>query len=207
MQPLRKPHSFDAQDMAQLVNIHEPGVTIATLHRSIEPAIGSATSALLALPEFRDIALVGVPGQDFRARLTHLLPAVPARDALVIDLDLLAAVFFLLLRPRSVGLRLQRSKAGPATRFVALDEAGMLVSSYGTSGHEWLPNGTIHRHRLEASDTAPRFDQTHVVRLPPYAVGVLKGERWPGNAGNGIVNRTPAHPPSQRGLHLTVVPF
>jgi hypothetical protein len=207
VQPLRKPHWCDAQDMAQLASIHQPEVTIVTLQRSVEPAIASATSALLALPELRDIALVGIPGPDFRARLAHLLPSVPARDALIADLDLLAAAFCLLLRPRAVGLRLQQGCPGPVTRFAALDEVGILVSSYGATGREWLPNGTVHRHRLDASAAAPSFDETRVVRLPPFAIGVLKGEGWPGNAGNGIMNRTPVSLPAQRGLHLTIVPF
>lgn len=203
--PLCAPHWLFARDMGQLVNIQDAGLTIAVVERSVPTEVEMATRNLLGTPEMRQVALLGVPGETFRHHLTRLIPAVAGLDALVEDLDWLAAALLLLSGAHAVGLRLQRVDRLPPASFAALDDALQLVCCYGGTGHEWLPNGTMVRNGREQPGSVSRYDEARAFRLPAYAVGVLKGERWPGNAGNGIVTRPPGGSAPEPGLLLTVV--
>jgi hypothetical protein len=48
-------------------------------------------------------------------------------------------------------------------------------------------------------------DERAIQTLPAYAVGLMKGEQWEGNAGHGLVHRSP-HPDAAapRRLLLTL---
>lgn len=203
--PLCTPHWLLARDMGELVNIQDAGTTIVVVERAVSSELETATRNLLLTPGMRQIALLGVPGEHFRHHLGRLMPAVSGRDALVEDLDWLSAAFLLLSGARAVGLRLQRTDHLAPASFTVLDEALQLVCCYGGTGHEWLPNGTMLRDGRAQSESVSRYDEGRASRLPAYAVGVLKGERWPGNAGNGIVTRPPRHSSPESGLVLTVV--
>lgn len=63
-----------------------------------------------------------------------------------------------------------------------------LICTYAGPGSEWL--------------TAP--DAVQVEQLSTGYVAVLKGERWLGNEGHGLVHRSPAVPAGQRRLMLTL---
>jgi hypothetical protein len=67
-----------------------------------------------------------------------------------------------------------------------------LLCTYRGPGTEWLAHDQVDRQALAAhqpNDAILRHGQPR--HLEPFWVGVLKGERFPGNAGRGLVHRSP----------------
>jgi hypothetical protein len=67
-----------------------------------------------------------------------------------------------------------------------------LLCTYRGPGTEWLPPGAVDRRALgNGAPNAQIADPAAVRSLAPFWVGILKGERYPGNAGRGQVHRSP----------------
>jgi hypothetical protein len=59
--------------------------------------------------------------------------------------------------------------------------------------HEDVDRRTLGRHGNQVLAGHPEFAHAHarVRRLSAFDVGLMKGEAWPGNAGRGLVHRSP----------------
>jgi hypothetical protein len=75
-----------------------------------------------------------------------------------------------------------------------------LLSTYGGIGSEWLEEGVIDRRRL--LQDLPPVDK--VRRLLAGEVAMLKGEKWQGNEGYGLIHRSPLTPAGERRLLLSL---
>jgi hypothetical protein len=79
------------------------------------------------------------------------------------------------------------------------DRVGLrLICSYAGPGTEWLDEPDIDRSKLGPGlgglpdeVTGLLLPGARVRRLERFAVGLLKGEHWPGNEGRGVVHRSP----------------
>ena len=127
------------------------------------------------------------------------LPDLPGREALADDVAGLAELHGDLLGCDAVGLRLEVIERAMCPRF-HVDRVGIrLLCTYRGPGTEWLDDSAADRDFLGArggglSDAASGLvrDPRGVHAVPPFAVAVLKGDRWQGNAGRGIIHRSPA---------------
>ncbi len=64
--------------------------------------------------------------------------------------------------------------------------------------NEWLENGAINRDKLGPGSGGLPDEVSGLLRpgarieqLARLEVGLMKGERWPGNQGSGLVHRSP----------------
>ncbi len=129
-----------------------------------------------------------------------LLAVDPAGGAaFVADVRMLAEAFAELVGASRLGVRLLRLDAPMCPRFHT-DYVGVrLLTTYCGPGTEWLDEADVDRSRLGHRSGGLSDDRSGLLRpgavvrqLPEAAVGLLKGEAWPGNEGSGVVHRSPA---------------
>jgi len=108
--------------------------------------------------------------------------------AFVADVTWLVAAYTCLVGARRVGLRL-RVLAGPMCPRFHVDNVPLrLLTTYAGPGTEWLPRQAS--EGLDLATAQPPVD--NIQRLQPGDVALLKGEKWQGNEGAGLVHRSPA---------------
>jgi hypothetical protein len=105
--------------------------------------------------------------------------------------DLLAT----LTDAQSVGIRMTATRQRECPHF-HVDRVGLrLLCTWMGEGTEWLAQEDVVREQLGHQPggwAEVRRPGAPLHRMDPFAVGVFKGEGWPGNAGRGAVHRSPA---------------
>ena len=184
-----------------LVAIFEPQVQILVHPRPPEARIADYLDrAGPARLEFRRIleapdALLGAPPDAW--------PSGSGREALLGDLADLAELYCDLLGCERLGLRFEALEESMCPGFHR-DRTGIrLVCTYRGPGTEWLDDGSCdwdpNLHRRTPPSGAP------VGQAPAFAVTLLKGCLWQGNAGRGTIHRSPTPPPGSGTRYLVVL--
>jgi hypothetical protein len=128
----------------------------------------------------------------------------PGRAGWVEDVRWLAELYRDLTEADELGLRLHASDRSMCPGF-HVDRIGLrLVCTYAGPGTEWLQEPQVDRGALARRALAEVHRGGAVERMVVGAIGLLKGESWPGNEGRGAVHRSPALPPGQRRVLLTI---
>ena len=112
-----------------------------------------------------------------------------------------------LLDAPSIGLRLEVIRQAMCPR-LHVDRVGIrMLCTYRGAGTEWVEERDVDRRFLGAGAGGLPDDASGLLRagyriesIPPYTVALLKGTLWQGNAGRGIVHRSPAVPYPPRVL-------
>lgn len=128
--------------------------------------------------------------------------AQSGRTCLEKELCFLIELFATLSDSRWVGVRLSISHQQSCPRF-HVDKVGLrLICTWQGPGTEWLEHECVDRRFLgfgsqgipdESSGLLKPGAQIH--RMQTFAVGLFKGELWPGNEHRGAVHRSPAVKP------------
>ncbi len=199
-------------EAAELAAIFEDAVQIAVLPRAVNAGI----SGYLA-----QVAESGSLGSGLRAvlrvgqgpvRLELALPDLPGREALVDDVAGLAEMYGDLLGCAAVGLRLEVIKRAMCPRF-HVDHVGLrMLCTYRGPGTDWLDDDVADRDFLGARSGGLPDEASGLIRdpcgvhaVPSFAVALLKGDLWQGNAGRGIIHRSPAMPVDQAPRVLVAI--
>ena len=187
---LPAPHALTGRSAAVLRCIRDPALTLAVWLRASPRGLRAVADALAAHAPF-SVAAEGRPGPA-AARVMSGLPGSTAcgRTRLASDIARLAALFAEIAGTVRVRIRLDAIR-GPACRLFHADHVGLrLLCTYTGPGTEWVPDHAVDRPAL--GDNARAITRHSAIRrLPRFAVGLLKGEAFPGNAGRGIVHRSP----------------
>jgi hypothetical protein len=189
-------------EMGDLVAIFDDAVHIAVLPRTVDASIAGYLAQAAAARTL---------GSGFRAALRvgqrpdlSSLPDMPGRNVLADDLASLAELYADLLGCDEVGLRLEIVGRAMCPRF-HVDHVGIrMVSTYRGSGTEWLDEQCANRDFLGSRSGGEPDDTSGLIRspagihsVPPFAIALLKGDLWQGNAGRGIIHRSPMVPDNQ----------
>lgn len=114
---------------------------------------------------------------------------------LVTELTGLLDLFTTLTDAGSVGIRMTATRQRECPRF-HVDRVGLrLLCTWMGEGTEWLADEDVIREELGHQPGGwgeVRRPGAPIQRMDPFAVGVFKGEGWPGNAGRGAVHRSAA---------------
>lgn len=179
-----------------VTDIFDPDAQIAIHPRQIDRAIVDWLDAA---------AHGGLLGNGFRTSLgaserlaDDLLPDLPGREWLATDISDLAEIYCELLGCPQAGVRLEVVAGAMCPRF-HVDRVGIrMLCTYRGAGTEWLDDGDADRgllgHRADgASDESSGLilDPKVVQVVPPFAIALLKGSLWQGNAERGIIHRSP----------------
>ncbi len=192
-----------ASEPLGLTHIFAPEIQLAEWRRPADPVIADWLEAHLddLGAGFRQTL---APGQ---APDLSRLPAGAGRDALADDLRLLAEMLGELLDASTIGIRLEVVRQAMCPR-LHVDRVGIrMLCTYRGLGTEWVDDAYIDRRFLGAGANG-KPDASSGLLLPshriesiaPFNVALLKGSLWQGNAGRGIVHRSPAVPQPPRVL-------
>jgi hypothetical protein len=200
-------------EAADLVAIFDDAVQIAVLKRSADEAISDYFEAVIvsgqlgsgfrtALPVGQRPDLAALPG----------LPDLPGREALADDLATLTELYGDLLGCDTVGLRLEVVGRAMCPRF-HVDHVGIrMLCTYRGPGTEWLDEDCADRAFLGARSGGQPDDVSGLIRdtvgihaAPSFAIVLLKGDLWQGNAGRGIIHRSPMVAESQAPRVLVAI--
>ena len=177
-----------------LRRILDPGVNLSLWQRPAQQEITRELSILQA-PHMPDVRCCTSPvsfDDDVNAllRQQHLDPM--AFENWRIDLRRLADVFFSLSEGRDVSMRLE-TKDGDGCRRFHVDHTHLrLLCTYRGPGTLWLTDAQVDRaaqENGEPNDKIIRFGTPSYFET--FWVGIMKGDAYPGNAGRGLVHRSP----------------
>ena len=182
----------------------QDGVNLAVWQRRLPAHIEDLARLLLSLNE---------PLADARTLEIGKDGEVPALDGIasayadllgyegfIADLSWLIGAYACLLDARRGGLRLRVLEGAMCPRFHVDHGPLRLITTYAGPASEWLEEGVINRRRLAQEEVDP----VHVQRLACGDVALLKGEKWLGNEGSGLVHRSPSPVNGERRLILTL---
>jgi hypothetical protein len=154
-----------------------------------------AESLVLDLPEDESLPVLVGLAAGFRD--------LQGYEGFIADVAWLVGAFACLLGARRVGLRLRTLNKAMCPRFHVDHVPVRLLTTYAGAGSQWLKEGALDRRRL-AQPEAAFDDPQKVQQLCSGDVALLKGEKWHGNEGFGLVHRSPEPAPGERRLILSL---
>lgn len=186
-----------------MTDILRDGVNLAVWQRQLPAQVEDFAALVLSLGQtFADERVVDVDERQ-PVQLPQLLREAAdlhGYEGFVADVAWLVDAYTCLLGARRIGLRLRVLEGAMCPRFHVDHVPLRLLSTYGGVGSEWLEEGVIDRQRLQ-------HDQPPVDKIQHLTVGdvaLLKGEKWQGNEGFGLIHRSPLTPVGERRLLLSL---
>lgn len=190
-------HVVSGTRPAVLRAIRAPAITLAIWTRPPPAGLVRIAESLARQAPFCATA-EGRPGPAAAAVVDDLPGASAcARTRLATDIARVSALFTAIAGSPTLRIRLEAID-GPGCHLFHADRVGLrLLCTYAGQGTEWVPDDAVDRAAL--GDNARAVTRPGAVRrLARFAVGLLKGEAFPGNAGRGIVHRSPPARPTPR---------
>lgn len=184
-----------------LAEIFQDGVNLAVWQRRLPPQLQDFAALVVSLGQpLADQRVLEVSEHEppVLARLLPETADLHGYEAFVADVTWLVSAYTCLLGARRVGLRLRVLQGAMCPRFHVDNVPVRLLSCYIGPGSEWLEEGVIERVGLHLA-AAP---VDNIQQLETGHVAVLKGEKWLGNEGAGLIHRSPASQQSRLLLSL-----
>ncbi|MEX0738792.1 MAG: DUF1826 domain-containing protein [Pseudohongiella sp.] len=190
---------------AGLSAIYSEGINLAEWQRELSTPVRSYAAGMVKLNTGFTLRQV-VPADVTDTTLVPLLPDAGdkfsrSRLAFAEDLRLLCDMYACLFDLEQIGLRISVLNKAMCPRFHVDHVVCRLICTYFGRGTEWLPESSVNRKAL--GEERHQYD---IETLHEGSVGLLKGEKWPGNEGRGLVHRSPAASGTQPRLVLTLDP-
>jgi hypothetical protein len=170
-------------ELADLVEIFDPGLQICTWQREINPAIEAYLSQLHQTGELQVLETLSSAAQPN----LDSLPEGLGRTSLIDDLSFLCEIMCELQGCSEVGLRLARVGRAMCPGW-HIDHASIrLVCTYQGPGTLWLDDQSVERFNLHAE----RNRSKTFIQAAAGEIVLLKGALWQGNEALGAVHRSP----------------
>ncbi len=171
-----------------LTDVLQDGVNLAVWRRRLPAQLEDFAELVVSFGQpLSDQRVIDVDEQQMPV-LTELLREAAdlhGYEAFVADVAWLVAAYTCLVGARRVGLRV-RVLAGPMCPRFHVDNVPLrLLTTYAGPGSEWLREHASELH----TDQQP---VDNIQCLQAGEVAVLKGEKWQGNEGAGLVHRSPS---------------
>ncbi len=207
LQQNRVRHQHQGATPKTLTRILEDDVNLAVWQRQLPLHIADFAALLLSLNEpLAQSLCLELPDEDGEPDLSGLAAGfrdLEAYEGFVADLRWLVSAFACLLGARRIGLRLRVLDKAMCPRFHVDHVPVRLITTYGGIGSQWLEEGAMDREQLGQANAEPN-DMANIQQLHSGDVALLKGEKWHGNEGFGLIHRSPQLPAGERRLLLTL---
>ena len=196
--------SFGETPLA-LSDILEDGVNLALWQRQLPLHIAEFGALLVALNEpLADSMVIELNSEDAEPNLQGLAVScsdLEGYEGFIADVSWLVSAFACLLGAKRIGVRLRLLDKAMCPRFHVDHVPVRLITTYAGIGSQWLREGVMDRRTLGQADAEPteRIEQIHCGE-----VALLKGTKWHGNEGHGLIHRSPALKTDERRLILTL---
>lgn len=188
-----------------LADILDNGVNLALWQRQLPLHIAEFGALLVSLNEpLAESLVVELDSEDAEPNLQGLAAGcrdLEGYDGFIADVAWLVSAFACLLGAKRIGVRLRLLDKAMCPRFHVDHVPVRLITTYAGIGSQWLREGVMDRRQLSQADAEPteRIEQIHCGE-----VALLKGEKWRGNEGYGLIHRSPALAANERRLILTL---
>lgn len=190
--------AYLSDDVADLAQIYQPGINLCLIERQVDNELNSFVEHLLKLSN----PVSFVESIDFASfDFFSLLPQtghLPGYREFCKDVAALTALYCDLFELKRVGLRLNTLDHAMYPKFHVDSVTCRLVCTYGGVGTEWLEDAYADRRKLGSGSgglsdelSGLILDDNAIHKMPPYAIGLLKGRLWEGNEQHGAIHRSP----------------
>ncbi|MDI3353448.1 DUF1826 domain-containing protein [Pseudomonas sp. UYIF39] len=190
-----------------LTRILDDGVNLAVWRRKQPAHIADFGSLLLSLNEpLAESLVLELPSDDTEPNLHGLASGfsdLEGYEGFIADVSWLVSAFTCLLGAKRVGLRLRVLDKAMCPRFHVDHVPVRLITTYAGVGSQWLKEGAMDRRQLGKPEAEPKVDSM-IQQIASGDVALLKGEKWHGNEGFGLIHRSPQPEPGERRLILTL---
>ncbi|MGP6430021.1 MULTISPECIES: DUF1826 domain-containing protein [unclassified Pseudomonas] len=200
-------HQSFGQTPQALASILDDETNLAVWQRQLPLHIAEFADLLLSLNEpYAEALCLELPDEDAEPDLTGLASGfrdLEGYEGFIADLKWLVSAFACLLGARRIGLRLRVLDKAMCPRFHVDHVPVRLITTYAGVGSEWLREGQMDRRQLGQPQAEPQ-EASRIQQLNRGEVALLKGEKWHGNEGFGLIHRSPQPAPGERRLMLTL---
>jgi hypothetical protein len=190
-----------------LTGILDDGVNLALWQRQLPAHIADFGRLLLSLNEpLAESLSLEMPSDDAEPNLHGLASGfsdLEGYEGFIADVSWLVSAFACLLGAQRIGLRLRVLDTAMCPRFHVDHVPVRLITTYAGIGSQWLKEGAIDRRQLGKPEAEPQ-DESLIQQITSGEVALLKGEKWHGNEGFGLIHRSPQPAPGERRLILTL---
>lgn len=196
-----------ADSPAVLSEVLDDDVNMAVWQRRLPAHIENFAALLLSLNQpLAESLTLEISADDRPPALQGFASAYADLDGyegFVGDVEWLVGAYACLLGSKRIGLRLRVLDKAMCPRFHVDHVPVRLVTTYAGSASQWLREGAMDRSQLGNQQAEPQ-DAISVRQMGTGDVALLKGERWMGNEGHGLVHRSPPLQGTERRLILTL---
>ncbi|WLH35656.1 DUF1826 domain-containing protein [Pseudomonas sp. FP2196] len=207
LQQNRTRHQHQGPTPEVLTSILEDDTNLAVWQRHLPLHIADFAHLLLSLNEpLAESLCLELSDEEAEPDLTGLALGfrdLQGYDGFIADLKWLVSAFACLLGARRIGLRLRVLDKAMCPRFHVDHVPVRLITTYAGVGSQWLREGAMDRQQLGQANAEPQ-EAGQIQQLASADVALLKGEKWHGNEGYGLIHRSPQPVPGERRLMLTL---
>ena len=184
--------------------ILEDGTNLALWQRRLPLHIVDFATLLLSLnqplAESLVVELANDEAQPDLRSLAACCSDLEGYEGFIADVAWLISAFACLLGARRIGVRVRTLDKAMCPRFHVDHVPVRLITTYAGVGSQWLEEGMIDRQLLGNPQAEPGQYQ----QMLGGEVALLKGTKWHGNEGHGLIHRSPALQADERRLILTL---
>ena len=188
-----------------LSDILEDGVNLALWQRQLPLHIAEFGALLVALNEpLAESLVIELNSEDAEPNLHGLATScldLEGYEGFIADVSWLVSAFACLLGAKRIGVRLRLLDKAMCPRFHVDHVPVRLITTYAGIGSQWLREGVMDRRQLSQPEAEPT---QRIEQIGCGEVALLKGTKWHGNEGHGLIHRSPALKPDERRLILTL---
>lgn len=205
------PAWVQAGSMDTLLEIFRDEINLAVWQRPLATSVERFSDALLQcggqVAESHTLDVITDDSGNSAVRMPRLAGAMSHLEGyadFVADVAHLVDAFACLVDAQIIGLRLRSLEQAMCPRWHVDHVPVRLVTSYAGPGSEWLAEGQLPREHLGGPGIDRYARHVHGQALGVGEVALLKGERWQGNTGRGLIHRSPGVRQGERRLLLTL---
>ncbi|MDD1003241.1 DUF1826 domain-containing protein [Pseudomonas sp. TNT2022 ID642] len=202
---IRTRHQHQGPTPKTLTRILDDDTNLAVWTRQLPLHISEFAHLLLSLNEpLAESLCLELPDEDAEPDLSGLASGfrdLEGYEGFIADLKWLVGAFACLLGAKRIGLRLRVLDKAMCPRFHVDHVPVRLITTYAGVGSQWLKEGAMDRSQLGQANAEPRAP---IEQLSSGDVALLKGEKWHGNEGFGLIHRSPQPDAGERRLILTL---
>ena len=188
-----------------LADILDNGVNLALWQRQLPLHIAEFGALLVSLNEpLAESLVVELDSEEAEPNLLGLAAGcrdLEGYDGFIADVAWLVSAFACLLGAKRIGVRLRLLDKAMCPRFHVDHVPVRLITTYAGIGSQWLREGVMDRRQLSQADAEP---SERIEQIQCGEVALLKGTKWHGNEGHGLIHRSPALKADERRLILTL---
>ncbi|NWC42887.1 DUF1826 domain-containing protein [Pseudomonas tolaasii] len=188
-----------------LSDILDDGVNLSLWQRQLPLHIAEFGALLVALNEpLADALVIELKDDDSVPNLQGLASScsdLEGYEGFIADVSWLVSAFACLLGAKRIGVRLRLLDKAMCPLFHVDHVPVRLITTYAGIGSQWLREGVMDRRKLGQPEAEPA---DRIEQIQCGEVALLKGTKWHGNEGHGLIHRSPALKADERRLILTL---